>query len=219
MTFEVEQKWRVAEGDFGALASMLFDMWFSAFPCRQQDTYLDLRRKGSRRVRKEVRADETVHFFTAKRKCHQAPGTNHERERRVDAGFYERAVTFRTLHACGSPVLVNKRRIHFVGEFGGYNVTVCLDHVDGPNGLSLGHFVELETMVHAHQDIEEADRALDSLAAKLLPLDAKRERRGYKSLVLDALSARCGGRHQDCDKCRSKSKKKKKGAKKSAKKG
>ena len=189
--FEVERKYRVGEHDFPGIAQLLAKMRFSKSSARQKDTYLTSPAEGvNRRVRKErVKGSSPLkrYYLTCKRKVQEGGVANEEDEVSISKETYRRLADTEPLISSGMSVVVRKGRVHFRGSFEGRAVTVCLDRVWGSGGFDLGFFVELEVLVKAAQEIEDAHELLSRLRQKILPASAIRERRGYRSLVLEQI--------------------------------
>lgn len=203
---EVERKYRVAHSDFAGITERLFKKLLTAKPVIQQDVYLCTDDpKLTLRVRCEKSQDGSVYLRTEKRK---APGanTNAEVETVIDREEYLRLVAQHQATAYDTPLRIKKHRIHFYGSYGGRKVTICLDCVNGP-GIDLGHTVELETMVEAAEDVPNAHAVLKALAGSILPATSKREKRGYRTMLLEALTKRDQRRRKKAEKVAKKVKK------------
>lgn len=200
---EVERKYRVQHADFAGIMERLFKKLLTAKPVIQQDAYLCTDDpKLTLRVRREKSQDGSVYLRTEKRK---APGanTNEEVETVIDREEYLRLISMHQATAYETPLRIRKHRIHFYGSYGGLKVTICLDCVNGP-GIDLGHTVELETMVASADQVATAHAVLKALAVSILPSTSKREKRGYRTMLMEELTKREKRRRKAADKAAAK---------------
>ena len=186
---EAERKHRYRKRQEGTIVRNLLAFFEEAHRARQLQVYLNSPKPSvTERVRREKVLDATTFVHTRKVKCEEAANTNREHERNIRKNTYKRLIKERALTAFGMTCLVKKDRLHFHGEYDGYDVTICLDHAWGPKGIKLGRFVEFETMVKSRADIKAAQKMLKKLAREVLPRSCKREHHGYKTLALEAMA-------------------------------
>ena len=190
--YEVERKYRVGRKHFSAIEVTLLDMGFQAVPTKQLDTYLHVAKpRVTRRVRRERGPEGTVFLRTDKCKSKVGANTNREHEVAISEARYRAAVRDQVMSLYDTPLQVKKRRLHFHGVFQQQAVTVCLDiKASGGDGIKLGRFVELEAMVPSAEDIPGAHQLLKALAGAVLPKCRKRELRGYRNMLVEALARR-----------------------------
>jgi adenylate cyclase class IV len=186
---EVERKYKVRKRDFATIQAELFKRLLPAIPLLQLDTYLISEDPAlTIRVRSEQSRDKTIYLLTEKRKCKVGQNTNEENESEINQARYETLLSQKLAKAHNVTLAVKKRRIEFYYSQDGFVVTICLDEVWGPKGLHLGYMVELETMVEKVSSVESAQEALQRLAREVLPSTRSREKRGYRTMLLDALA-------------------------------
>jgi adenylate cyclase class IV len=190
--YEVERKYRVGRKHFPAIEAKLLDMGFQAVPTKQLDTYLHAAQPSvTRRVRRERGPDGTVYLRTDKCKSKVGRNTNRERETEIAEESYDSAVANEVMSLYGTPLTIKKRRVHFHGKYDGASLTVCLDlKASGGDGIRLGRFVELEIMVPSAEDVPGAHKLLKALGKDVLPECRKRELRGYRTMLIEALARR-----------------------------
>lgn len=197
---EVERKYRIKRKQIDKIVQRLFKRLFSAKPLLQEDRYLNAARGVTERVRREESANEVLLLNTKKRKVEQkdSPNTNFEDERQISQRQHKGFVERRQAFAHGHPLLVRKHpRIDFRGNFAGVPVSVCIDRIKGPGDLEFGYFVELEAMVDHYTEVQGAQRVLKALRKEILPRSAKRELRGYRSMLLEKLEKRAKSKKKD----------------------
>jgi adenylate cyclase class IV len=190
---EVERKYRIKRKDIDKIVRRLFDRLFTATPLLQEDRYLESAKGVTERVRREEAEGKVINLHTRKRKVHQknSANTNIEEERQIDKRRHASLVKQRQAWSHKCPLVVRKTpRIDFRGKFAGVDVSVCIDRVKGPGGIRFGYFVELETMVDHYLEAQGAQVVLKNLKRELLGKKAKREMRGYRTMLLEELKKR-----------------------------
>jgi adenylate cyclase class IV len=191
--FEVERKYRVRRRDFDTITACLFEWLWPALPALQEDKYLATDDPQlTVRVRSHKTSSGIVYLRTEKRKLRLpgCPNTNQEEEHEIERAEFTSLVRTRQAREFDQPLVVKKTRTEFEGTFEGLAVSVCLDRAMGPSGIKLGHFVELETMAQDAASVPAAHAVLRSLANAILPRCRKREKRGYRTILLDVLAER-----------------------------
>ena len=188
---EAERKYKVRKKDVASIIAVMFKWLWPAVPLRQTDRYLTCHKgKRTNRIRRQESAKGTARLHTKKDKCKRGPNTNRETEDSIRRRQYRRLKKKRQAYEFDLPLIVHKNRTEFRGVYKGWEVAVCIDKAEGPDGIWLGRFVELEIMVKKPRQIEAAHRILRKLARDILPGKLKREKRGYRTILLDKIAER-----------------------------
>jgi hypothetical protein len=209
-TIEVELKFSIKKKHEAKIVRRLLKRRCRVVPTMQTDTYLNTPDpRETLRVRKQRTTDGVEFFRTSKRKCKlpkdkrsrksekMLRNTNNEKERDITERRHDHLVRTKRMTAFGKTVYLRKRRVHFYDlVFRGYKITIALDKAWGPDDIKLGRRVEFEVMVETCGSVKGAKAAMRALAREDLPKGVKREFRGYRTLVLQALAKRAGKKYK-----------------------